>query len=238
MASRELEINTVIVDGDFRSFKAAFSRSILGVTFRKFKRRRSEFYQHRVHNEAVTQNTQKWLYEYLLTKTNLKNLSNFKLKANITIEWDNNGKILSIKNISIVVYMKVGELIVDRIDFHKKSEVITIDLFYSEIDAASEKLRSLLPDLVDSWGSDNFDYKEHDFLTKEGKEIADAYNISRVPTVMINAENKFENPDEKALRREVQKAFSPEVVGSNPEFTLEPVKKPDASFLAKLILAK
>lgn len=238
MASKELEINTVIVEGDFRSFKAAFSRSILGVTFRKFKRRRSEFYQHRVHNEVVTQHTQKWLYEYLLTKTNLRNLSNFKLKANMTIEWDNNGKILGIKSIRVVVYMKVGELTVDRIDFHKKSETIAIDLFYSKIDAASHKLRSLLPDLVDSWGTENFDYKEHDFLTKKGEEIAKAYNVSRVPTVVINAENILENPDEKTLRREVQRAFSPTVIESKPEFTLEPAKKSDVSFLAKLIRTK
>jgi len=238
MASKELEINTVIVDGDFRSFKAAFSRSILGVTFRKFKRKRSEFYQHRAHNEAVTQHTQKWLYEYLLTETNLKNVSDFKLKTNMVIEWDKDGKILGIKNVAIVVYMKVGELTVDRIDFHKKSETIAIDLFYSKIDAASHKLRSLLPDLVDSWGTENFDYKEHDFLTKKGEEIAKAYNVVRVPTVVINAENSIENPDERTLRQEIQKAFSPKIVESNPEFAFELIKKPAASLLSKLVPAK
>jgi len=238
MASKELEINTVIVEGDFRNFKAAFSRSTLGVTFRKYKRRRSEFYQHRVHNEAVTQHTQKWLYEYLLTRTHLKNLSNFKLKVKMTIEWDNNGKILGIKNIAVVIYMKVGELTVDRIDFHKKSEIIAIDLFYSKIDVASQKLRSLLPDLLDSWGSENFDYKEHDFLTKKGEEIAKVYNVERVPALVINAENLTENPDERTLRQEIQKAFSPKIVESNPEFTLEIIKKPVAQLLSKLVPAK
>lgn len=235
MASRELEINTVIVEGNFRSFKAAFSRSILGVTFRKFKRKRSEFYQHRIHNEAVTQHTQKWLYEYLLTKTNLKNLGDFKLKANMTVEWDTDGKILGIKNIAVIVYMKVGELNVDRMDFHKKSDTITIDLFYSKIDAASLKLRSLITNLIDSWGSENFGIKEYDFLTEEGRKMAKAYNIERVPTIVINAENTLENPDEKTLRREIQKAFSPRIVASGSEFNLESVNKPVRTLLAKLV---
>lgn len=231
--SKELGIHTVIVDGDFRSFKAAFSRSVLGVTFRKFKRKKSEFYQHRVHNEAVTQHVQKWLYEYLLTQTNLKNISDFKLKTDMTIVWDKTGKIGAMKGIAVDIYLKVGELTVQRMEFRRESETISIDLFYSDIDASSQKIRDILPKLIESMGSENFNYRKHDFLTEKGRQLAQAYHVERVPTVIINAENLIENPDERTLRQEIEKAFSPTLAVTRPDFSIEPIKKPVAELLAK-----
>jgi len=216
-----------------RNFRAAFSRSVLGVTFRKFKRKKLEFYRHRVHNEAVTQRTQEWLYEYLLTQTNLKNISDFKLKTDMTIEWDEDGKIEALKDITVTVYMKVGELSVDRLEFKKKSETISVDLFFSEIDASSQKLRNILPSLIDSMGKENFYYKEHNFQTEKGRKVAQPYGVKLVPTVVINAENRLENPTERQLQEEIEKAFSPDLMATKPEFFLEPIKKPVAELLAK-----
>jgi hypothetical protein len=234
MVNKELEIHTVIVDGDFKSFKAALSRSVLGVTFRKFKRRRSEFYQHRVHNDAVVQLVEKRLYEYLLTQTNLRNISDLKLKTDMTIEWEENGKIEAFKNIAVRVYMMVGELIIENLKFQKDMETVSIDLFYSEIDASSQKLRSLLPTLLESVGKDSFVYKEFDFLTDQGRKMASAYGVEKVPSVVINAESPpIENPDERKLRQEIERAFSPKLITTKPEFSLEPIKKPVAELLAK-----
>lgn len=231
--SKELGIHTVIVDGDFRSFKAAFLRSVLGVTFRKFKRKKSEFYQHRIHNEVVTQHVQKWLYEYLLTQTNLKNISDFKLKTDMTIVWSKTGKIEAIRDIAVDIYLKYGELTVQRMEFGRKSETISIDLFYSDIDASSQRLRNVLPTLIESMGSENFEYTEHDFLEEKERQLGQAYGVERVPNVVINAENPIENPDERTLRQEIQKAFSPMLMVMKQDFSVEPIKQPVAELLAK-----
>ena len=82
---RELEIRTTIVDGNYESFKAALTRSILGVTYRKFKRKGKEFYKHRKHNESVAKRICDWFYEYLRSKT--PNISNFKIKTDLTLRW-------------------------------------------------------------------------------------------------------------------------------------------------------
>ena len=90
----KLRINTVNVNGDFDSFKAALNRSILGVTFRKFKRKKSQFYQHRVHNAAIAQKICEKLYEHLLVNEHLhvgRNLRDFKLRTSLTVEWSETG---------------------------------------------------------------------------------------------------------------------------------------------------
>ncbi|MFQ6068760.1 MAG: hypothetical protein ACE5KD_04360 [Candidatus Bathyarchaeia archaeon] len=231
--TRALEIRTVIVSGKRGLFKAALSRSILGVTFKKFKRKKQEFYKHRAHNEAVTESVFNWLYEYLLTR--LRNLSDLEIKTYLKLIWDENGKILAVSDITVPIYMKVGELKVNELQVREKFKNIKIDLFYSDIDARSKKLRSDLPQLIESLGKENFDYSEHNFLTPVGKEMAQAYKIETVPTVMINAETKLVDPPEQKLRQEIEKAFAPVVEPStDPQFSFDPQMKPNVELLAEL----
>jgi len=217
----EMEIRTIIVDGTYESFKAALTRSILGVTYRKFKRKGKEFYQHRKHNESVTQRICDWFYEYLRSKTPLKNISNLKIKTSLTLRWDKTGKILGLKNVTVSIYSKVGELTVQELQIRKKQEKVKIELFYSEIDVSSQKIRELLPNIIKSLGKENFDYNEYNFLTDKGKKMAKIYSVERVPTVIID-DMKFENPNEKQLYTEIENAFTLKVLPAGVKFQLEP----------------
>ena len=215
---KELEIRTTIVDGNYESFKAALTRSILGVTYRRFKRKGAEFYQHRKHNESVTKRICDWFYEYLRSKT--PNISNFKIKTDLTLRWDKTGKILGFRNAKVVIYSKIGELNVRELEIHKKREKVKIDLFYSTIDIPSQKIRKILPEILKSLGKENFDYNEYDFLSKKGKEMAKIYSVTHVPTVVID-NMILENPDEKKLRSEIENAFTLSVLSRGVEFKLE-----------------
>jgi len=234
---KELEIHTVIVDGKANSFKAALSRSILGVTWVKFKRRKQAFYKNRVHNLAITQSVFSWLYEFLLT--HLRNISTYKLKTDLKPIWNENGRIQAISDITVSVYMKIGELKVKELQVYEKFKSAKVDFFYSEVDFASQKLRSELPGIIESMGNEHFDYHEHNFSTKEGKEMAEAYNVKGTPTVVINAEKKLENPNEKKLREEIERAFAPTIKPSaKPQFVFDPETKSTVESLVNILEIK
>ena len=234
---KELEIHTVIVDGKPSNFRAALSRSILGVTWVKFKRRKQTFYQHRVHNLAITQSVFNWLYEYLLSR--LRNLGTYKLKTDLKPVWNENGKIQAISDITVSVYMKIGELKVKELQVHERFRSVKIDFFYSETDFASKELRLKLPSIIESLGKENFDYKEYNFSAKEGKDMAQAYGVKGTPTIVINAEKKLENPDEKRLRQEIERAFAPVVKpASKPQFAFDTEAKSNVESLVNILEIK
>ncbi len=214
---KEMQIHTVIVDGDASSFKASLSRSILGVTFLKFKRNKSEFYKHQNHNQSVTQSIFNWLYESLLTK--IRNISTWKLKTDLTPKWSESGKITSVSDVTVAIYMKVGELRVKDLQVHEEFKNVKIDFFYSETDFASQRLRTVLPDLIKTVGQENFDYNEYEYSTNRGKEMASALGVKGTPTIVLNAERRLENPTEKEICKEIERAFAPMVRPSGkPEF--------------------
>jgi hypothetical protein len=234
---KSVEISTVIVNGDFDSFKAALTRSILGVTFAKFKRKRSDFYQHRVHNAAITKEICNWLYEYLLTHPKLRlerNLRDFKLRTSLTLNWNETGKIVGLSDVKVFIYSEVAQLTVKELQLLEKPEKIKIDFFFSQIDDASQKLRSILPNMLKSIGYENFDYNEYDFLSEEGKKAAKIFHVDRVPTVVIDGRN-FVNPNEKKLRQEIEGAFSPKIKAVKPGFQFSQVAKPNVTLLANIL---
>jgi len=238
--SKSVEISTVIVNGDFDSFKAALTRSILGVTYAKFKRKKSEFYQHRVHNIAITKEICNWLYAYLLSHPELRlkqNLRNFKIRTCLILNWNETGKIIGLSNVRVFIYSEVAQLKVKELKILEKPGRIKIDFFYSQIDAASQKLRSILPSLLESMGFENFDYKEYDFLSEEGKEAARIFNVNRVPTVVVEGKNLV-NPDEKKLKAEIEGAFSPKIKAIEPDFQFAQVAKSNVALLAKILKTK
>jgi len=229
--SKVLAIHTIVVRGDYESFKAAFSRSVLGVTFKKFRRFGRDFYQHRVHNEKVTNSICNFLYEYLMRET--QNMANYDLKTDLTLQWDDKGKILKISNIKVTIFLRAAELQVDEVRVQKKLENIVIDLFYSNIDAASQKLKTKISEIIDSIGKENFEYNEWDILDKKGKEMAEKYDVKLVPTVIINADPKlmFENPDERMLRNEIEELYIPEIEESIPKFERNEKAKTSIQYL-------
>lgn len=232
--SRNLEIHTVVVRGNFESFKAAFTRSVLGVTFKKFKRKGRSFYRHRIHNTKVTHSICSFLYEYLMEKT--QNISNYELKTDLTLHWNDSGKILKISDIRVTLFVRAAELEVNEIKVQKRLEIIVIDLFYSDIDASSQKLRNKMSEIIDLMGSENFEYHEWNVLDEKGKEIAEKYGVKLVPTIIINAnpELMLENPDERSLRNEIEDLYIPKIVESVPKFEiLEKTKSTVQSLFAR-----
>jgi len=237
---KSVEISTVIVNGDFSSFKAALTRSVLGVTFAKFKRKRSDFYQHRVHNTAITKKICDWLYEYLLTHPELRlkqNLRDFKLRTSLTLNWNDTGKIIGVSNVKVFIYSEIAQLKVTDLQLLEKPEKIKVDLFFSQIDDPSIKLRSILPNMLKSMGYENFDSNEYDFLTEEGQNAAKVFHVDRVPTVVIDGKN-FVNPNERKLRQELEGAFSPKVKAIKPDLQYSQAAKPNVELLANILRIK
>ena len=234
---KSVEISTVIVNGDFGSFKAALTRSVLGVTFAKFKRKRSDFYQHRVHNTAITKRICDWLYEYMLTHPKLRlqqNLRDFKIRTTLTLNWNETGKITGLSDVNVFIYSEIAQLRVKKLQLLEKPEKIKVDLFFSQIDDPSIKLRSILPDMLKSMGYENFDFNEHDFLTEEGENAAKIFHVDRVPTVVIDGKN-FVNPNEKKLQQELEGAFSPKIKAIESEFQFSQVAKTNVALLANIL---
>lgn len=231
--TKELEISTIVVSGTRNSFKAALARSILGVTFKKFSRRKGEFFVNRVHNEIVTESVFDCLYESLLIR--LRNVSDLDIKTKLKPQWDENGKILAVSDISVSVYMKVGELKIKKLQVRETIESVKVDLFFSEIDARSKKLRNDLPKIIDEIGKQKIEFTEYDFLSPKGQKMAKAYQVTTVPTVLINAEKLLVDPDEKCLRQEIEKAFAARVepIG-NAEFLPDNLLKPNVQVLAEI----
>lgn len=229
--SRSLAIHTVVVRGDFESFKAAFSRSVLGVTFKKFRRKGKDFYQHRVHNEKVTSSTCNFLYEYLMRET--QNMSNYDLRTDLTLRWNGTGKILGISNIKVTIFLRAAQLEVDEITVQKKLENIVLDLFYSDIDAASQKLKNKISEIIASIGKENFEYHEWNILDNRGKEMAEKFGVKFAPTVIINADPElmFENPDDRMLRNEIEELYIPEIDKSIPRFEKNEKAKTSMQYL-------
>lgn len=188
------------------------------MTFKKFKRKGRDFYQHRVHNEKVTSSVCNFLYEYLMRET--QNMSSYDLRTDLTLHWNETGKILGLSHIKVMVFLRAAELEVDSIEVQKKLDNIVIDLFYSDIDAASQKLKNKISEVIDSIGKENFKYNEWNILDKRGKEMADKYGVKLAPTIIINADPKrmFENPDERTLRNEIEELYVPEISESIPRF--------------------
>jgi len=113
---------------------------------------------------------------------------------------------------------------------------IVIDLFYSDIDAASQKLRGKISEIIDSIGKENFEYHEWNLLDKKGKATADRYGVKLAPTIMINANPKsmLENPDERTLRNEIEELYVPEINKSPPRFERNEKAKDSMQYLFAL----
>lgn len=219
---KELRIHTVIVSGDLESFKAAFSRSVLGVTFKKFKRKKSEFYKYRTYNMLVTQRIIEQIYEHLLSQRILKDVSlrDLKLKTDYTIKWNDKGKILAISDVDVSIYLKVGTLQVKRMEVVEKPERIRLDFFYSDYDASSQKLKTTISSLISSMGKEIFDYNKYDFLSKKGKRHSQIYKIKLIPALVID-DKVLVNPNERQIREALEGMFDPKIMLIKPKLTVE-----------------
>jgi len=230
-----MNLNSVIFDGNFKNMKAALSRSILGVTYKKFKRKRGDFYHHRIHNETTTEEMIRHLYFTL--KNELPDLKDYKIKVNYAIEWDSNGKILSFNNITISVYLSVGNLYVSNLKIIEKILPIKIDLFYSNIDVASQSVMESIEEIIDNLGEKNYQYFKYDILSIEGKTEASNRHIEKVPTVIIHDEIILENPNKREINDAIHKISIPDIIIGDVKFDYELSTQENVQKLIK-VLAK
>jgi hypothetical protein len=108
------DINTALMEASYKSFKTSFKRSILGVTYSTHKRKRDTFYQHKIHNEQITDLTieKMWSDIIRVQKQLLDSPENLRLKANYKIEWDKEGKIINFHEVNINILENYGELLI------------------------------------------------------------------------------------------------------------------------------
>ena len=213
---RKLKLNTTVMGGDLESFKTAFSRSVLGVTYKKYKRKGKAFFNAKIHNEEYTGKAFEYLYLTLREQFE-DTLINYNLRVTYTIEWDDNGKILGFKNLSVNMYLPIGNLIIDELELKRKKEVINIDLFYSDFDAGSKNVRSALEKIMNEYGYDKFNMLDHNITDENYKEISETFKVDLVPTIQID-EIKIENPSEKIIRDAILKSLDQIIVPVGTRF--------------------
>ncbi len=227
-----MELNSVIFEGHYDSMKAALTRSILGVTYKKFKRKKGAFFGNRIHNEISTQEMIQHLFYNL--KNQLPDLKNYKIKANYNLEWDKTGKILAFHDITISVYLLVGKLLVSNLEIKENILPIKIDLFYSNIDMASQSVIEYIDDVVSDLGEEDFHYFKYDILSTEGKNEADNRHVEKVPTVIIHDEEILENPKKRDIENAIRKISIPDVKIDDVKFEYELSTPGNANELVKV----
>ena len=225
----EMDIRTVIVAGDYDSFKAALSRSIIGVTFKKFKRLGGRFYATKGDNVAIVDAVCKTVYEEL--QRNLANvpLKHLRIATTLKLKWDRDGRILDVSDVRVSTYVIVGELSIKSANIQRKSKKVKVDFFYSSVDFQSESTRKELEAIKQEIGTDYFDQTNHDFLDPKEKKVADKMNVKGVPAIVLNDNDVMPNPSKTEMTAKISECLGPVVNALDSKFdfevTLEPIQK-------------
>ncbi len=211
----KMKINTALVDGDYRKFKAAFKRSILGVVYSKNKRKKEKFFQHRVHNEVMT--------DLMIDKiwSELKNVKNdlniFKIKGNYNIEWDKEGQIINFDDIKLQLLVDYGVLTIPKITMESRTEPVHLYLFTSEFDFKSKEIKEKIQSLIDEYKEQEITFSEYNLSTIEGIQKAESFNVVGSPTICYDDE-KLENPSEKDIKNLLNRIKLSKIIAEESTF--------------------
>jgi len=218
-----MRIRTTLVPGDFDSFKAALGRSILGVTFKKFRKRGSAFFQTRAYNSAIVAEFCRQLHEKLQGNFDNIPLKYLQIKADMNVTWNDIGRIIAISDVELSAYVLLGQLSVTDAVIQSQTDRVKVDFFYSPIDLGSQVVKKTLDDIESEMGK-LLERHDYDFMKSDDsiKKIAKALNVSRVPTVVLNQSDLLENPSRSELLNKVNEALHPSVHMGNVNFSLEP----------------
>jgi hypothetical protein len=217
----EMDIRTTIVAGDYDSFRAALTRSIIGVTFKKFKRLGARFYATKADNVTIVDATCKRFYEEL--QHNLPNvpLKHLRIATAMRLKWDRDGRILDLSNVRVSVYQAIGELSVASANIVRRSQRVKVDFFYSSVDFQSQTAKKELDLLEQEIGREYFERRDHDFLNPTEKKIADKMRVKGVPAVVFNDGEPLENPSKMSLTGKLNELLAPYVNATDSKFTFE-----------------
>ena len=216
---RSFDIRTTMVNGYEEAFKAAIHRAVIGVTVLKHKKSGYSLETH-VYNQTLVKTLSSILYEEL--REHLRGILPYlKLRTTLTVIWDENGRIIGIKNIRIPIFIELGELTINELEVKEEAKPLKIDLFSSRFDSASDNIRQLLFELKNEFGP-NIRIDEHDYLTE--KELAEKLGVKRVPSIIINEEGPpLENPDKRTLWESIRKLIKPEVIPTMKSLQINPI---------------
>lgn len=225
----EMDIRTVIVAGDYDSFKAALTRSIIGVTFKKFKRLGGRFYATKGDNMVIVDAVCKAIYEELqknLTNVPLKHL---RIATTLKLKWDRDGRILDVSDVKASVYQIIGELSIRSANIQRKSQKVKVDFFFSSVDYQSESARKELDAIEQMVGMDYFERTDHDFLDPRERKIAEKMNVKGVPAIVLNDKEVLANPSKAEMMARINECLGPVVNALDSKFqfevTLQPIQK-------------
>jgi hypothetical protein len=230
------DVRTTITGAAFDSFKTGLTKVIVGVTYKKFKNRGASFFQTKPYNMTITDEFCNKLYENLVNNLGGIKPSDVSVTTSMTISWNNVGRIEKISNLRMSIFKPVGELSVGDSEITKRTDSVRVDFFYSDIDAASPRVKEIL-DKVKEGSSGDIEIVLHNFADAEVRRVGAKMKVNKVPTVVLNGEITLENPNESALIGKINEALRPEVTLGDVKFT--PLRtasesvKPSATLLPK-----
>ena len=221
---KPIEVTSRLVDGDYDSFKTANSRSLLGVTFVK-NRRKPNISQSRSYNQAVVSELIQYAHSKLQKELGSNVLKYLKLHTTLKMDWDSAGRIREISDLRISVYSHIADLDLGDIILGSSPQKTVVDFFFSKVDAASPLVQSALKELESAMGTDILQINSYDFFSDEGKHKAQLSKVSKVPTVVINNEAILENPTKNQIFDRVNETLTPSLKSSRSDFMTEPSSK-------------
>ena len=228
-----MDIRTTIVAGDYDSFKAALTRSIIGVTFKKFKRYGGRFYATKSDNMTIVDAVCKKFYEELQSKLPDVPLKHLRIATAMRLKWDHDGRILGLSDIRVSVYQAIGELTIGSANIMRRAERIKVDFFYSSVDFQSQSAKKELDTIMQELGPDYFERHDYDFLNPAERKIAEKMKVKGVPAVVVNDSPPLENPSKIALAGKINEFLAPYINATDTKFTfevtLDPIRKAIAS---------
>lgn len=230
-----MEIRTTIVAGDYDSFKAALTRSIVGVTFKKFKRLGPRFYATKADNLGIVDAACRSLYEQLQKKLEVKGipLKHLRMSTSMKLRWDKDGRIADLSDVRVGIFQPIGELSVKSATIERKTDKIRLDLYYSPVDFRSQAVRKELDELVNQFGKDVLQREDHDYLQPEEKRDAEKMGVKFVPAVVVNREDVVDDPSRSALASKINEYLSFEVQSVDARFVSEVTLGPISQQLVK-----
>lgn len=214
------DIRTTVVAGDYESFKAALARSIMGVTWKKFARNKTNFFRAQAYNTAVVNAVCRKLYEALQSNLQGVPLKYLRLTTILKISWEQDGRIQRITDIRVSVYHMVGDLSVASTKITAGNQKVSVIFIYSSLDFASQDLKKELDKLEREIGKDFFQIENLDIANPAHRKKTEALGVKLAPAVVIN-DKVLENPSKIALIGLISQAFSPLVIIEDSRFSRE-----------------
>jgi len=206
----KLTVNTTVMSGDLDSFQANFNRSVLGVTYRRHKRKRKDFWEMKAHNEEFTDKT----FEYLflnLKKEYKEDLQYYDIRVTYDIVWDENGKILKFEKVIVNLYLPYERIIMDSIELINKDEKIDMHFFYSDYDVGSNNIKKALDKLIMEYGKDNFNVNYYNIKNEDYEENAKLFNVELIPFLRIE-DTRIDEPTENKIRDTIVRSMGRQIL--------------------------